>query len=115
MRTPVEAREIERRGSEEEKMTKAVFQHVRVSGKKFERSSIVLDNMWFENCWFEDCELFYSHGSAVLPIRKRALVLPRRRGAPGRNDAEARLAGECSGIDSRNEMAYRSQIEQALD
>jgi hypothetical protein len=30
-------------------MTEAVFQHVRVSGKKFERSSVVLDNMWFEN------------------------------------------------------------------
>jgi hypothetical protein len=33
-------------------MTEAVFQHVRVSGKKFERSSIVLDTMWFETCSF---------------------------------------------------------------
>jgi hypothetical protein len=99
-------------------MTEAVFQHVRVSGKKFERSSIAVDNSWFENCWFEDCELFYSGGptgSAVLPVRKRALVLPRRGGAHGRNDAETWPVGECSELDWRNEMAYRSQIEQALD
>ncbi len=33
-------------------MSEAVFKHVRVTGKKFERASIVLDNMWFENCSF---------------------------------------------------------------
>ena len=43
-------------------MSEAVFQHVRVSGKKFERSSIVLDNMRFENCSFKDCDVFYSGG-----------------------------------------------------
>jgi hypothetical protein len=31
-------------------MTEATFQQVRVTGKKFERAFIVLDNMWFENC-----------------------------------------------------------------
>jgi hypothetical protein len=30
-------------------MNEATFQPVRVSEKKFERVSIVLDNMWFEN------------------------------------------------------------------
>ncbi len=43
-------------------MAEAVFQHVRVSGKRFERSSIVLDNTWFENCSFHDCDIFYSGG-----------------------------------------------------
>jgi hypothetical protein len=43
-------------------MAEAVFQHVQVSGKKFERSSIVLDTMCFETCTFEDCDVFYSGG-----------------------------------------------------
>jgi hypothetical protein len=43
-------------------MSEAMFQHVRVIGKKFEGSSVVLDNMWFENCSFENCEVFYSGG-----------------------------------------------------
>jgi hypothetical protein len=41
-------------------MSEAMFQHVRVSGKRFERPSIVLENMWFENCSFPECEVFYS-------------------------------------------------------
>jgi hypothetical protein len=45
-------------------MSEAIFQHVRVSGKNFERSPIVLDSMWFENCSFKDCEIFYSGGPA---------------------------------------------------
>jgi hypothetical protein len=47
-------------------MTEAVFQHVRVSGKKFERSSMVLDIMWFETCTFEDCDVFYSGGPVTV-------------------------------------------------
>jgi hypothetical protein len=47
-------------------MSEAAFQHVRVIGKKFEGSSVVLDNMWFENCSFENCEVFYSGGPAVI-------------------------------------------------
>ena len=47
-------------------MVEAAFQHVRVSEKKFERSSIVLDNMWFENCSFKDCDMFYSGGPAEI-------------------------------------------------
>jgi hypothetical protein len=43
-------------------MPEAAFQHVRVSKKKCERSSIVLDNMSFENCSFRDCDVFYSGG-----------------------------------------------------
>jgi hypothetical protein len=43
-------------------MPGAVFQHVRVLGKNFERSSVVLDSRWFENCSFKDCEVFYSGG-----------------------------------------------------
>jgi hypothetical protein len=42
-------------------MTEAVFQHVRASGKKFERSSIVLDTMWFET---------FSFGIATCPCAK---------------------------------------------
>jgi hypothetical protein len=49
-------------------MAEAVFQHVRVSGKKFERSSIVLDNMWIESCPYEDCDVFYSGG----PVEARS-------------------------------------------
>lgn len=43
-------------------MSQAIFQHVRISGKKFEKSRVVLDNTWFENCSFKDCEVFYSGG-----------------------------------------------------
>jgi hypothetical protein len=43
-------------------MSEGAFQHVRVIGKKFERSSVVPDNMWFENCSFENCDVFYSGG-----------------------------------------------------
>ncbi len=43
-------------------MSKAVFQHVRVSGKTFEGIPIVLDSTWFENCSFKDCDVFYSGG-----------------------------------------------------
>jgi len=43
-------------------MSEAMFQHVRVIGKKFEGASVVLDNMWFENCSFENCDVFYSGG-----------------------------------------------------
>ncbi len=48
----------------------AVFQHFRVSGKSFERSSIVLDKVWFESCSFHDCEVFYSRGQTSRPKRK---------------------------------------------
>ncbi len=41
-------------------MAEAVFQYVRVSVKRFEGASIVLDKTWFENCSFENCEVFYS-------------------------------------------------------
>jgi len=59
-------------------VSEAVFQHVRVMGKKSEGSPVVLDNMWFVNCSFENCEVFSSGGQAkpVLPARKCALVLP---------------------------------------
>ncbi len=43
-------------------MSEAIFQHVRVSGKGFERLPAVLDSMWYEDCYFKDCELFYSGG-----------------------------------------------------
>jgi hypothetical protein len=43
-------------------MSEQVFMHVRVSGKKFEKSTLPLDNMRFENCQFKDCDLFYSGG-----------------------------------------------------
>lgn len=43
-------------------MSEAIFQHVPVSGRKFERAIIVLDSMDFENCSFKDCEVFYSGG-----------------------------------------------------
>jgi hypothetical protein len=39
------------------KMSEAVFQHVRVMEKKFEGSSVVLDNTWFENCSFENFDV----------------------------------------------------------
>jgi hypothetical protein len=47
-------------------MSGATFQHVSDTGKKFERSSIVLDNMWFDNYSFENCDIFYSGGSAEV-------------------------------------------------
>jgi hypothetical protein len=43
-------------------MAKATFQHVRAIGKKFERASVVLDNMWFDNCSVENCDIFNSWG-----------------------------------------------------
>ncbi len=43
-------------------MSEAVFQHVVVSGRNFERSAVVLDSICFENCSFKDCEVFYSGG-----------------------------------------------------
>jgi len=43
------------------------------------------------------------------------VVLPGRSGIDRGNDAEARLAGQRSGIDLRNEMPHTSEIEKALD
>ena len=51
--------DVQPTGSEKE-TAQATFRHLRVIGKKFERASVVLDNMWFENCWFENCDVFYS-------------------------------------------------------
>jgi hypothetical protein len=51
-------------------MAEAVFQHVWVSGKKLECSSIVLDTRWFETCSFEDCDVFNNGG----PVEPHELV-----------------------------------------
>jgi hypothetical protein len=51
-------------------MAEATFPHVRVTGKTFDRASIVLDNMWFENCSFENCDVFYSGGPAETRSRR---------------------------------------------
>jgi hypothetical protein len=38
------------------------FLHIQVNGKKFEKSTVPLDNMSFTNCRFIDCTVFYSGG-----------------------------------------------------
>ena len=43
------------------------------------------------------------------------MVLPGGSGVDRGNDTEARLAGQSSGIDLRNEMPHTSEIEKALD
>jgi len=61
-------------------MSEAVFQHVRVMEEKFEGSSVVLDNTWFENCSFENCKVFYSICSPVRsPIKGEGCSSIRRR------------------------------------
>ena len=52
-------------------MSEVPFQHVRAIGEKFEGSSVVLDNMWFENCSFENCDVFYSGGPSETRTRMR--------------------------------------------
>jgi hypothetical protein len=47
-------------------MSEAVFQDVRVMGKKFEGPRLFSTTCGFENCSFENCEMFYSiQGSAI--------------------------------------------------
>ena len=59
-------------------MSEAVFQHVFVSGKKFERSIVVLDSMYFENGFFKDCEVFCSGGPVTAAVRSMARGAPQR-------------------------------------